>query len=62
MQYGKCVNNDIVANFTAILIDSIREAEHTVHAGDVLSIHGQTGEVFVGSRRILSAETEKTAA
>jgi pyruvate,orthophosphate dikinase len=38
------------------------ETEHIVHAGDVISIHGQTGEVFVGSRRILSAETEETAA
>jgi len=38
------------------------ETEHIVHAGDVMSIHGQTGEVFVGSRRILSTETEKTAA
>jgi pyruvate,orthophosphate dikinase len=38
------------------------DTEHIVHAGDVISIHGQTGEVFVGSRRILSAETEKAAA
>jgi len=37
------------------------ETTHIVHAGDVLSIHGQTGEVFVGSRRILSAETEQAA-
>jgi len=26
---------------------------HTVHAGDILSIHGQTGEVFVGPRPVL---------
>ena len=35
------------------------ETEHIVHAGDVISIHGQTGEVFVGSRQILSAETDE---
>jgi hypothetical protein len=39
-----------------------RDTEHIVHAGDVISIHGQTGEVFVGSRQILSAETGKAAA
>jgi hypothetical protein len=38
------------------------EAAHTVHAGDVLSIHGQTGEVFVGSREVISIETAKKPA
>ncbi len=33
---------------------------HTVHAGDVVSIHGQTGEVFVGSRQVLSIELDET--
>jgi enolase len=33
-----------------------------VRAGDVLSIHGQTGEVFVGSRQILGIEPENVAA
>jgi hypothetical protein len=42
----------------ATLVGADGEARHTVHAGDVLSIHGQTGEVFVGSRKILSIETE----
>jgi hypothetical protein len=32
------------------------EAEQRVRAGDVLSIHGQTGEVFVGSRTILTVK------
>ena len=36
----------------AVLKGSTGEAEHTMHAGDILSIHGQTGEVFVGSRQI----------
>jgi hypothetical protein len=27
---------------------------HTIKAGDILSIHGQTGEVFVGSCPVLS--------
>jgi pyruvate,orthophosphate dikinase len=33
----------------------------TVKAGDVLSIHGQTGEVFIGARKILGIEPEKPA-
>jgi pyruvate,orthophosphate dikinase len=33
-----------------------------VRAGDVLSIHGQTGEVFIGSRQILAIEPEDVAA
>ena len=36
--------------------------EITVRAGDVLSIHGQTGEVFIGSRQILGIEPEDAAA
>ena len=38
----------------AVLVDSHGEPLHTIKAGDVLSIHGQTGEVFVGSRAVLS--------
>jgi enolase len=34
----------------------------TVHAGDILSIHGQTGEVFTGSREILSIKQDITPA
>ena len=44
----------------ATLRGAEEEAGHTIHAGDVLSIHGQTGEVFVGSREILSIESDET--
>jgi hypothetical protein len=35
------------------------EPEETIHMGDILSIHGQTGEVFVGSRQVLGIEKEE---
>ena len=38
----------------ATIIGADGEIAHTVHAGDVLSIHGQTGEVFDGSRQVVS--------
>ena len=38
------------------------EPPFTVHAGDILSIHGQTGEVFTGSREILSIKQDSTPA
>jgi len=44
----------------AELADSNGEPLHTIKAGDVLSIHGQTGEVFVGSRPVLSVNQEET--
>jgi len=47
-----------VSSDQATLIGANGEPEHTVQAGDVLSIHGQTGEVFAGSREILSIEPE----
>jgi len=37
------------------------QAEFMIHSGDIVSIHGQTGEVFVGPREILSAESEEVA-
>ncbi len=43
----------------AVLIGTEGEVEHTFVAGDILSIHGQTGEVFAGSLGLL--EVEKTA-
>lgn len=43
----------------ATLMGATGEVEHTVHVGDILSIHGQTGEVFVGSRQILSIEKKE---
>jgi pyruvate,orthophosphate dikinase len=41
----------------AIFVGDDGEPTHTVKAGDVLSIHGQTGEVYIGSQPILSIET-----
>ena len=34
------------------------EPLHTIKAGDVLSIHGQTGEVFMGSCPVLSVNED----
>ena len=44
---------------SAVLKEADGETEHIIHSGDILSIHGQTGEVYVGSRRIL--EIDKAA-
>jgi len=41
------------------LVDAHGEVERTILAGDILSIHGQTGDVFAGSRPIL--EINETA-
>jgi len=43
----------------AMLMGADGKVEHTIHTGDILSIHGQTGEVFAGSRPLL--EIDKTA-
>jgi pyruvate,orthophosphate dikinase len=40
----------------ATLTGANGESEHIVKAGDVLSIHGQTGEVFIGSQPVISIE------
>jgi len=37
----------------ATLVDESGSAMYTVRTGDVLSIHGQTGEVYVGSRELV---------
>jgi len=50
-----------VAPAEAILVDANGEPAHTVHAGDVLSIHGRTGEVFVGSRQIVGVKQDMQA-
>jgi hypothetical protein len=34
------------------------QAEHTVHSGDVISIHGQTGEVYIGTRPLLIIDSD----
>jgi pyruvate,orthophosphate dikinase len=45
----------------ATFTGSSGEVEHIIRAGDVLSIHGQTGEVFVGSRSVVGIdEAEQT--
>jgi len=44
----------------AELADSNGEPLHTIKAGDIISIHGQTGEVFVGSRPVLSVDPDET--
>jgi pyruvate,orthophosphate dikinase len=44
---------------SAVLKETDGEIEHIIHSGDILSIHGQTGEVYIGSRCIL--EIDKTA-
>ena len=44
----------------ATIIGADGEVAHTVHTGDVLSIHGQTGEVFVGSRQVVSIEMNES--
>jgi len=42
----------------AVLVDAAGNPAHTIRCGDILSIHGQTGEVFVGPRPILSTAGE----
>jgi enolase len=43
----------------AVLVDANGETLFTINSGDVLSIHGQTGEVFVGSRPVLGVNQEE---
>ncbi len=50
-----------VASGKAVLMGEHKEPVHTIHAGDVLSIHGQTGELFVGSREILKVKPSVAA-
>ncbi len=38
------------------------QPEHIIHAGDILSIHGQTGEVFAGAKPILEINKTKKQA
>jgi enolase len=47
----------------AVIAGTDGEPLHTVRAGDILSIHGQTGEVFKGTRTVLSVrEKQQTTA
>jgi len=43
----------------AVLVDADGEIAHTIKSGDVLSIHGQTGDVFVGPREITGIQTDQ---
>jgi hypothetical protein len=45
-----------------VLVDARGEPVHTIRPGDVLSIHGQTGEVFIGPRQVLSADSGEAPA
>jgi phosphohistidine swiveling domain-containing protein len=42
-----------VSKDQAVLLDSSDKPAHNIQAGDVLSIHGKSGAVFVGSRKVL---------
>ena len=48
-----------VSKEKAVLIDANGEVEHTIVTGDIVSIHGQTGEVYTGTRRLLEIEKAK---
>ena len=45
-----------VSESKAKLMGADGKIEHTILTGDILSIHGQTGEVFAGSRPILEVD------
>jgi enolase len=45
-----------VSEDSANFIGTDGESQRTVHAGDILSIHGQTGEVYFGLQEIISIE------
>ena len=51
-----------VSEGAATLRSANDETAQIFHAGDLLSIHGQTGEVFLGSREILQANPGETSA
>jgi len=45
----------------AMLMGADGKVEHTIQTGDLLSIHGQTGEVFAGSKQILEVDKKAEA-
>jgi hypothetical protein len=51
-----------VSHNEAVLIDARGGSAHRINSGDVLSIHGQSGEVFVGPRQVVAVQTEETRA
>jgi hypothetical protein len=48
-----------VTGTSATLTSSNGEVREEIHTGDILSIHGQTGEVFKGTRPVLSIKTSR---
>ena len=48
-----------VSENKATLMGADDKVEHTIRTGDIISIHGQTGEVFAGSRCLLSVKPKK---
>jgi enolase len=45
----------------AVIVDTEGQLVHTIRCGDVVSIHGQTGEVFIGPRQIVSTAASDPA-
>ena len=45
-----------VSRDEAAFVDAAGESVHVLRVGDIVSIHGQTGEVFVGSRAVLGVD------
>ncbi len=41
----------------AVLVGQDGETAFTLNCGDTVSIHGQTGEVYVGTRRVLGVQS-----
>ena len=37
----------------AVLVDEDGKERHRIRKGDVVSLHGTTGEVYLGSRKLL---------
>jgi pyruvate,orthophosphate dikinase len=45
-----------VSRHEAAFVNSAGEPVHVLRAGDIVSIHGRTGEVFVGSRALVGVD------
>jgi pyruvate,orthophosphate dikinase len=46
----------------AVLLDAAGQVAFKLRRGDIVSIHGQRGEVFVGTRELLSVQAEPSQA
>jgi pyruvate,orthophosphate dikinase len=51
-----------VSRNEAVLVGARGGSAHRIDSGDVLSIHGQSGEVFLGPRPMVAVQTEETRA